>query len=157
MNNFLIDLAYSKEYEKYFASILGGIFLDSRGDDHGIDIIKDGMLIDVKCYRIPLFVKHFTGVFIEYILPLSGRDGWYWDENKETTHYILVEDADENRLDYYKAWLISKDNLHKAIQNAEIDKALEDKSIKSAAGVILPYKYLDIYCDCILGGNYEEN
>ena len=157
MNNFLIDLAYSKEYEKHFASILGGIFLDSRGDDHGIDIIKDGMLIDVKCYRMPLYIEHFKGVFIEYILPLSGNKGWFWDENKETTHYILVQDADERRLYYYKAWLISKDNLKKAVQNAEIDNTLEDKSISSAVGVILPYEYLDKYCDCIIGGSYDEN
>lgn len=157
MNNFLIDLAYSKEYERYFASILGGIFLDSKGDDHGIDIIKDGMFIDVKCYRMPLYIEHFKGVFIEYILPLSGNNGWFWDENKETTHYILVQDADERRLYYYKAWLISKDNLKKAVQNAEIDNTLEDKSISSAVGVILPYEYLDKYCDCIIGGSYDEN
>lgn len=160
MNNFLIDLKYSKQYEQYFAGILHGIWLDMTDDDHGIDIIKDGMLIDVKCYRKPRMIKHFKGVFIEYLLPLSGNKGWYLDENKATTHYIMLQDAEEGRVSYYKGWLISKEGLHKAIEEAEIDNALEDKSISSAAGVILPYEYLDKYCEMNLGGNYygeQEN
>lgn len=156
MNNFLIDLKYSKKYEQYFANILHGIWLDLNGDDNGVDIIKDGMMIDVKAYRKPKFLKHFNGVFIEYILPLSGNKGWFWDENKNTTHYILIQDASEERIEYYKAWLISKDGLHKAIEEAEIDNTLEDKAISSAAGVILPYQYIDKYCDTVIGGNYEE-
>lgn len=149
-NSFLIDKAFSRKYEEYFGARLskkrGSTILlnDGKHDDFGVDLyeVQTGAKIDVKCYRRPRLINSFTGVFIETLLPLSGRPGWYNDDSKKTTGYIFVIDADEWEVKYKKAYIISKEMLGCAIRAAEKDGALVEKETRSGCGFILPYDYL---------------
>lgn len=149
--SFLLDKTFSRKYEQYFSDKLNkrGIFCTPtlmNRDDHGIDIECDnGMLIDVKCYRKPLVVDSFDGVFIETYLPLSGNPGWYEDPKKKTNEYIFVVDCDSYEISYKKAYMMSKMMLKLAVARAEKEGNLKFKKTKSGCGFILPYKYLDIY------------
>jgi hypothetical protein len=146
MSSFLIDKEFSEHYEKYFADLLMMNWNKTNGDDHGIDIFNDKMKIDIKCYSSPLYVLHFKGVFLETYLPRSNRDGWLLDENKETTHYILLQDCDRNKVEFYEGWLIKKEDLLKALEEATLNDDIEEKRIPTAYGYMLPYEYLDCYC-----------
>ena len=157
--SFLLDKKFSEKYEQYFAEIGGLNWYQSRYDDHGVDIYSDDKqtIIDVKCYATPQFVKHFTGAFIETYLPLSGRDGWLYDENKLTTHYILLQDCSRENVSYWKGWYIARDALKAAMEAAEDEGDLLEKSIRSGSGYILPYEYLDQYCiECWYGDKHSK-
>ena len=157
--SFLLDRKFSEQYEEYFAEISGLNWLHSTTDDHGVDLYSTDMetVVDVKCYATPRFVKHFTGVFIETLLPRSGCPGWFTDGEKLTTHYIMAQDCSRERVSYYRSWYIARDALQAAVEEAEAAGDLEIKAIKTAEGFILPYKYLDKYCqECWWGDKHEE-
>ena len=147
MSNFLIDKQFSELYESYFANILNMTWNKTNCDDFGVDImnVDNNIYIDVKCYASPLYIKHFKGVFLETYLPKSNKDGWLFDKNKQTTHYILLQDCDRNKIEFYKGWLIKKQDLLNALNDAIKNGDVEMKSIASAKGYMLPYKYLNKY------------
>lgn len=145
--SFMIDLKFARKYEKHFAELLGFNLNNSVGNDHGCDIYKDDIIIDVKCYKKPIFVNQFSGVFLECYMPNGLKPGWYLDDTKITTHYLLAKDCDNAKVKYEKAWLISKENLKKATNEARINGHLELKQYPTI-GFILPYYYLDKYVDC---------
>ena len=156
--SFLLDKVFSEKYEEHFAKVSGLNWFKSNGDDRGVDIYSTDMeiVIDVKCYAAPQFVKHFTGVFVETFLPRSGRPGWATDGEKLTTHYIMVQDCSREHVSYWRAWYLSRDALQEALADARQNGDLEDKAIKSAVGVILPYRYLDKYCTESWNGDKYE-
>ena len=144
---FLLDKKFSEQYEQHFAEVWGFNWYQSHRDDKGIDIYKDDVIIDVKCYARPKWVAHFEGCFIETLLPKSGRPGWFVDDKKKTTHYILLQDCCRESVSYYRGWYISKDALHEAFNEAGERGDLSRKEISSSSGYILPYKYLDEYSE----------
>lgn len=153
MNNFLIDKAFSRKYEEYFAEKISKKYCqkvmlnDGVRDDLGIDLylFESGAKIDLKCYRKSKIPNAFKGVFIETYLPKSDRPGWYLDKYKKTTAYIFAIDCDECELAYKEAYLLSKEMLECVVVRAEHDQSLDCKSINSAHGFILPYEYLRQY------------
>lgn len=150
MNTFLKDKAYSERWEEFFADKLGYKTNHTTTDDHGIDLMKEKHIIDVKAYRPPI-KKPFDGFFIETWLPLSNTVGWFEDETKQNNYFILIKDAKQESFEYDKAWLISKHDLIQAVSEARIDakkagkKDLEVKKTRSGWGIILEYKYVDKY------------
>lgn len=150
MNTFLKDKAYSERWETYFAEKLGYKTNFTKGNDHGIDLIRDEKIVDVKAYRPPIRGE-FKGFFIETWLPLSNTVGWFEDEAKQNNYYILVKDAKTESFEYDKAWMITKYDLIQAVSEARKDakekglKDLEVKKTKSGWGIILEYKYVDKY------------
>lgn len=160
MNTFLLDKEFSEQYEAYFAEVGGFEWFKTTSDDKGVDLYTIDMeiIIDVKCYATPKYVKHFTGAFLETHLPLSGRDGWLYDKTKKTTHYILLQDCSRESVNYFKGWYIARDDLIAAMRHAEANRELEAKAIASGEGYIIPYKYLDRYCIASWhGGKYDRN
>lgn len=152
MSCFLIDRAFSRKYEEHFTDVVQSRFgcsavcTDPYHDDHGIDIAcSNGMMVDVKCYRKPKFVKSFEGVFIETYLPKSGRPGWYLDTTKQTNCFIFAVDCEEYEMCYKKAIFISKDMLDACVSYCEDNGLLSYKQISTAHGFILPYDYLIMY------------
>lgn len=146
--SFLLDKEFSEKYEEHFAKVSGYIWNKSDTDDHGVDIFSpdSSIIIDVKCYASPKIVNHFRGVFLEMYLPRSGRDGWLIDDTKLTTHYILLQDCDRDKVNYFRGWYIARDDLVNAMLAARDDGKLLVKITDTAEGVILPYMYLDMYC-----------
>lgn len=159
MSSFLIDKKYAELYEKYVAETLKMEWNQTNKDDHGIDVfdVDKEIYIDVKCFSSPLYVEHFKGVFLETYLPRSGRDGWLIDESKQTTHYILFQDCDRNKVSYYQGWLIKREQLQKALDEAILVGEAEKKSISTAAGYMLPYHYLDGYSESKWQGDKYMN
>ena len=170
-NQFLIDKEFSRKYEEYFASILekeeyktindsgDAIILqntcelnDGLRNDGGCDIfqkltnekgdVQGIRRIDVKCYRAPKFKKYFDGVFIETYLPLSNNPGWFYDESKNTTHYLFAINCSDKELKFDEAWLIDKNTLKWLVKKATKNDDIVEKKITSAHGFILPYGYL---------------
>lgn len=152
MSNFLLDKAFSRQYEEYFSEQLGLFLNDVNGDDGGVDLYDATERIDVKCYGVPKYIKHFGGCFIETYLPKSNRAGWFLDEEKSTTKYILVADAERDRVSFWKTWIISKYDLRNAVVAATRNHDLTEKEIETAHGFIIPYKYLDEYAEEIIDG-----
>ena len=147
MNTFLKDKEFSEKYEKHFAEKLGYTWKEHKGNDHGIDIFKGDDKLDVKTYRKPLNGQ-YKGFFIETYLPLSCSPGWYCDETKECTGYILVKDAERTGkvIEYDHAWKITKHKLMRAIEEAQKDHGeLVIKKTDSGWGFILPYGYVAAY------------
>lgn len=111
MSSFLRDRAYGKEIEKRVLSKIEEYFEgygirfeanDIRGNDRGVDIyglVENFVVfsIDVKSYKKPSCDGvRFDGVFVETLLPKSGRPGWLYDESNLTTHYAFAIGCDEN-------------------------------------------------------------
>lgn len=170
MCNFLIDKAFGRQYEEYFADKLSKevyidddtnrplenscTLCDGLHDDKGCDIeqkitapsgaVVGVRRIDVKCYRKPIYKKFFNGAFIETALPKSGRPGWLTDPTKTTTHYLLVINCLNDSVGYDMAYLIDKQDLEYAIKKA-IDAGDCEYTTKcsSGHGYILPYKYIE--------------
>ena len=159
MSRFLIDLEFSKKYEEHFAELLDLCFLNSRCDDEGVDLYRDNIFVDVKCYSKPVFVKSFNGVFLETFRRKSKTAGWYCDDTKKTTHYLFVIDCDRYNIDYKEAIYISRRNLVKCVVDCRTSGFLEYKQPeKSDFGIIVPYDFLKKYCDFTIKGDviYEK-
>lgn len=151
MSSFLIDKKFAEMYEQHFAKELGMMWNETNKDDHGIDLFDSNkeIYIDVKCYSKPKFVKEFSGIFVETYLPRSGRNGWLFDKDKKTTHYLFVKNCSRERVEYEKYWLVKRENLISVIDEllfSEVGR-LEYKEIASAGGFVVPYNILDMICE----------
>ena len=148
-SSFLSDKQFSEMYEKHFATMFKMDWNETNKDDHGIDLfdVDKEIYIDVKCYTKPKFVKCFTGIFIETYLPLSGRNGWLFDENKKTTHYLFIKNCSREKVEYEEAWLVKRENVIAILDELLMTNQCEYKEIASAGGYILPYNILNAICE----------
>lgn len=155
MNTFVLDKEFGKKYEEHFAKMFNLKVNNLNKDDDGIDIYgamyndelniyTDNIYIDVKAYRKPIYVKSFKGVYIETYSGKCRNLGWYYKDNN-TTHYLFVIDCDNDKVEYKTAYLISKENLYVACDEAYDNNDVIEKSISTSEGFVLPYKYLEKY------------
>lgn len=86
---------------------------DTERQLQGIDLIGDGMLIDEKATEYKTERKH--AYFFEMSLTnRHGRrkDGWFTDERKLTTHYMIVwYHIAEGRVDALEAMLLAREDV----------------------------------------------
>lgn len=163
-NSFMVDMKLARKLEAYWANQLGLMHNVVHEDDHGVDIygmlnddeleIDELVKIDVKGYRKPLFIKSFDGIFVETHSGACRNPGWYCKKN-ETTHFIFCIDCDA--AGFRKAYFISKQDFYEACFEAEHNCDIVEKEIKTAAGFVLPYSYLEEYGYELRGDIYGED
>lgn len=167
-NPFEVDLEFARHYERKFARKYDGHMTHAYTDDEGTDVwvshieafnIWRCLNVDVKAYRCPLYRPRFDGVFIEeYSGERKKRFGWYKKlllGTVNTTDYVFYINCRQSGLGgytYSECYHISKWELFDAIKKAKEDGALQHAECKTAAGFILPYKYLKQYGREIDGG-----
>lgn len=164
MSNFLLDKRFGACFEEVaipiikhacpFSTVRRNI---TNGDDHGIDIIANDIesgidiYFDVKAYKKPLYAKSFKGFFIETYRPLSGTPGWILDKTHKTDYYILfrdcelIESPDSITCKYRDVYIVPAVVLSAMVEAAMPTDVLDQKSIRSATGVIIPYEILKKY------------
>lgn len=169
-NPFEVDLEFARNYERKFARKYDGRMTQAYTDDEGVDVwvshicignfeVLRPLSVDVKAYRCPLYRARFNGVFIEeYSGERKKRFGWYKKlllDTVETTDFVFYINCRQTGLGgytYSECYHITKWELFDAIKKAKEDGALQYTECKTAAGFILPYKYLKQYGREIDGG-----
>lgn len=169
-NPFEVDLEFARHYERKFAIKYHGTLIHSDGDDKGVDVIISNCIIDddadlhtlfvdVKAYRCPLYKARFDGIFIEeYSGEKKNCFGWYkkFELDKVYTtdfvFYINCRQTGSGGYTYSECYHTTAEELIDAVEKAKEDGALQHAECKTAAGFILPYKYLKQYGREIDGG-----
>lgn len=170
-NPFEVDLEFARHYERKFAREYCGDLIHSDWDDKGVDVIMSNcitddynadisiLFVDVKAYRCPLYRARFDGIFVEeYSGERKKNLGWYKKlllGKVYTTDYVFYINCRQTGLGgytYSECYHTTAEELLDAVENAQKDGTLQHVECKTAAGFILPYKYLKQYGREIYGG-----